>query len=216
MKVAVIGNGPSWDKYDGWGDAVVGCNLGAPIGSKYNFTVTAARHWLKDRILKDFWDYKPKTKMYFSPHVQYYIQKYFSKDERDVLLKRINGRLMNDVYNLPRPFQLDLKNILAYNLDPKRQYFGNLTKDFNTTTTGHWSIIYAIHFLKATHVKCWGFDAHLDFTTKSDTLSLEYGHEQHRHELKKSHEHLELAKSWPITLNFIKKVYPSCEIELVQ
>ena len=216
MRVAVIGNGPSWKLYDDWGDGVVGCNLGAPVNREYDFTVTAARHWLKERILKDFWDHKPKTKMYFSPHVQYYIQKVFSKDERDTLLQRVDGRIMNEVYNLPKPFQLHLKKILAHGIDPKRQYFGNLNKDFVTITTGHWSIIYAIHFLKATNVKCWGFDAHIDYTTKSDSLSLEYGHGESRYALKKSEEHLQLAKSWPTTLNFIKKVYPTCKIELVQ
>ena len=54
MRVAVIGNGPSWKLYDDWGDGVGGCNLGAPVNREYNFTVTAARHWLKERILKDF------------------------------------------------------------------------------------------------------------------------------------------------------------------
>lgn len=216
MNVAVIGNGPSWEKYNGWGDAVVGCNLGAPIGRKYNFTVTAGRHWLKDRILKDFWDYKPKTKMYFSPHVQYFIQKDLSKDERLTLLSRIDGKIMNEVYNLPKPFQLYFKKILIHGVDPKRYYFGNLNKDFKTITTGHWSIIYSIHFLKATHIRCWGFDAHIDYTTKSDTLSLEYGHSESRYALKKSDEHLQLAKRWPITFNFIQTQYPQCKIEIVQ
>ena len=139
----------------------------------------------------------------------------WSKDEREALRQRVDGKIINEVYNLSKPFQLHLKKILANDIDPKRQYFGNLSKDFKTITTGHWSIIYAIHFLKATHVKCWGFDAHIDYTTKAYSLSLEYGHDQSRHASKKSLEHLELAKSWPVTLNFIRKVYPTCLIELI-
>jgi histidinol phosphatase-like PHP family hydrolase len=38
MKVAIIGNGPSYIDYDGWGDVVVGCKLGAPLPLKYEFT----------------------------------------------------------------------------------------------------------------------------------------------------------------------------------
>ena len=38
MKVAVIGNGPSYIQYDGWGDVIVGCKLGAPLPVKYEFT----------------------------------------------------------------------------------------------------------------------------------------------------------------------------------
>ncbi len=214
IKVAVIGNGPSWKLYDGWGDAVVGCAMGAPIQRKYNFTVAGYFKTLSEHVIEDYWDIPPKAPQYLAPHILYQFKK-LPIETQAKIIDRIN--VVIDVELLkgfPQPFQLDTKRIVRDKITNGKAYMGERNKSFKSLTTGHWAIVYALQFFRPVHIKCWGFDAHLDYKTKCDTLSLEYAYKPGELSKKFSEEHLLLAKSWPITFSFIQSVYPNCKIEI--
>ena len=217
MKVAIIGNGPSWEKYDGWGDAVVGCSMGAPIERAYNFTIAGYFNWLADYVTQDSWSIPSKAPMYLAPHVMYQFKKYLSLEKQQILFDRVNIKLdFSIIKRFPKSFHIDTKRVVRERIHNGKAYLGEKNNSLKAITSGHWAIIYAQAFFNPTHIRCWGFDAHLDYKTKSDTMSLEYGYPEDKLPHKRSEQHLLLAKSWPVTFNFIQSVYPNCKIEIVQ
>jgi hypothetical protein len=217
MKVAIIGNGYSWEKYDGWGDAVIGCNMGAPIDRAYNFTTAGNFKWLADHVTQDSWSIPSKAPMYMAPHLMYQFKKNLSTEKQQILFDRVNVKLdFSIIKRFPKSFHIDTKRVALYRIHTGKAYLGEKNNGLKSITSGHWAIIYAQAVFSPTHVRCWGFDAHLDYKTKSDTMSLEYGYPEDKLTSKKSEEHLLLAKRWPVTFKFIQSVYPNCKIEIVQ
>ena len=224
MKVAVIGNGTSWEKYDGWGDAVVGCSLGAPIEKKYEFNVLASTQLFK-RVIEDSWNHVPKANIYIPPHEILHLKAQYSKKDQKIIIDNLNIVIdLQIIKSFPSCFHLNFARIKGLDQQSKghgNAYLGQKRGNFSQLTTGHWAIIYAIHKLNPTYIKCWGFDAHIDYTTKFNTLSWDYTHDSitknsNKHGGLSDMKSLHRAKLWPETFEFIQGLYPDVNIEIVQ
>ena len=112
MKVAVIGNGPSYIDYDGWGDVVVGCKIGAPLKVNYEFCVCAHAS-IYDRVLDDSWDIIFPNKMIYPIHMHYILRHWYSSDQQANIKSKLSIPYDSNLYNsLPKPitFRVQLNN----------------------------------------------------------------------------------------------------------
>jgi len=202
MKIAVIGNGPSCTQYDGWGDVIVGCKLGAPLPLKYEFT-TNCNPKIFNRILEDStWNVQFKTKQIFPLHMHYHLKTRYTIAEQEYIKSKMDIPYDKDLYKLlPAPFQPNFKKSkkigFAYNNDLKR------------ISTGHWSIIFSLAVFKATEIKCFGFDAHFDPALKiystSHAITTDKAERIRRHEA--GWDYLKGALHWNDTIDFLRNLY---------
>ena len=152
MKVAVIGNGPSYIQYDGWGDVIVGCKLGAPLPVKYEFT-TNCNPKIFNRILEDStWSVQFKAKQIFPPHMHYYLKTNYTVDEQNYIKSKMDIPYDNNLYKLlPTPFQPNLKKSIIKHVNKLTGFVYN--NDLKRISTGHWSIIFSMIIFKATEIR---------------------------------------------------------------
>ena len=203
MKVAVIGNGPSYDTYDGWGDFVIGCKLGAPLSINYKFCACAHAS-VFDRILDDSWNGVFTTRMIYPVHMHYILRQWYTPAQQSKIISKLSIPYDSDLYSkLPKPFQPNLARLASRNLKGF---------DYNTKhkiSTGHWAIIFAMALYDVNEIRCYGFDAHFDPTLKIQSIS---------HSISASPEELERRKRrgwdydqgavrWNDTVNFLRELY---------
>jgi hypothetical protein len=206
VKVAVIGNGPSYSQYDGWGDVVVGCKLGAPLPVSYEFTTNCNPKIFK-RILEDStWSVQFKAKQIFPLHMHYHLKTCYTVAEQEYIRSKMDVSYDIDLYKrLPPPFQPSKKKrSFAYNNDLKR------------ISTGHWSIIFSMIIFNPTNIKCYGFDAHFDPELKiystSHAITTDKAERIRRHEA--GWDYLKGAVYWNETVDFLRNLY-NIPIQLV-
>lgn len=203
MKVAVIGNGPSYTQYDGWGDVIVGCKIGAPLGVHYNFCVNAHSSMF-DKVLDDSWNINFPNRMIYPIHMHYILQNWYSADQQAKIKSKLSIPYDTELYNsLPKPFQPNLARLV------KRDLKGFDYNSQHKISTGHWAIIFAIALYEVDEVRCYGFDAHFDPTLKIQSIS---------HKVTASPEELKRRKNrgwhynrgavlWNDTVDFLRELY---------
>lgn len=209
MKIAVIGNGPSYKQYDGWGDVVVGCKLGAPLPVSYEFT-TNCNPKIFDRILKDStWSVKFKVKQIFPLHMHYYLKTNFTAVEQEYIKSKMDVSYDKDLYKLlPNPFQPSSKSSkklgFMYNNDLKR------------ISTGHWSIIFSMALYNPSEIRCYGFDAHFDPKLKlySTSHAITTDKAEMDRRIQAGWNYLIGAVYWNETIDFLRNLY-HIPIELI-
>ena len=208
MKVAVIGNGPSYIQYDGWGDVIVGCKLGAPLPVKYEFT-TNCNPKIFNRILEDStWSVQFKAKQIFPPHMHYYLKTNYTVDEQNYIKSKMDIPYDNNLYKLlPTPFQPNLKKSIIKHVNKLTGFVYN--NDLKRISTGHWSIIFSMIIFKATEIRCYGFDAHFDpklklYSTSHAITTDEVERDRRR---KAGWDYIKGAVYWNETVNFLRELY---------
>tara|TARA_A100001015_G_scaffold254471_1_gene295264 strand:+ start:1330 stop:1986 length:657 start_codon:yes stop_codon:yes gene_type:complete len=208
MKVAVVGNGPSYIDYDGWGDVVVGCKLGAPLPLKYEFT-TNCNPKIFNRILEDStWNVQFKAKQIFPPHMHYYLKTNYTSDEQKYIKSKMDIPYDKDLYKLlPASFQPALKRSIKNHVNNLTGFVYN--NNLKRISTGHWSIIFSMIIFKATEIRCYGFDAHFDPALKiystSHAITTDKAEMIRRREA--GWEYLKGALYWNDTVDFLRKLY---------
>ena len=208
MKVAVIGNGPSFKDYDGWGDVIVGCKLGAPLPLKYEFT-TNCNPKIFNRILEDSnWDVQFKTKQIFPPHMHYYLKTNYTNDEQIYIKSKMNVPYDIELYKLlPPPFQPDLKRSIKNHTSKLTGFVYN--NNLKRISTGHWSIIFSMIIFNVTEIKCFGFDAHFDPKLKiystSHVITTDKAERDRRRNA--GWDYIKGAVYWNETIDFLRELY---------
>lgn len=215
MRLAVIGNGPSYIDYDNWGDIAVGCKLGAPLPINYEFT-TNSNVKIFDRILQDpTWNVSFSCRQIFPLHMHYQLENDYSLEQKEYIKSKMFMAYDKHLYKaLPSAFQPNSKK-LAQRKQQNLKGFDYNT-DLKKISTGHWAIIFSMILLKPSKIRCYGFDAHFDPTTKatSTSPSITATPDELARRYERGWDYFKGAYDWLDTLRFLRKLY-QIPIELV-
>lgn len=220
--VDVVGNGPSWELFDHSGDITVGCSAGIKGTNP---------HWLmiQDEYSLDcFITGKLKTvdaPAYLSLHTINLISTKWTPQQRKTLFNTIEIKKLStqELHSIPEPFKFSRKNIVTYGRGYKWEYH---------ISCGDMAVLFAIIKHKPSHIRCWGFDAHLDGTVadmdhliksnawvilnESNLRRNRSSKYMHSDDYSRGKEYATRGFNWNKTLQGINSHFPEIKIEIMK
>lgn len=221
--IDVVGNGPSCYDFKPAGNITVGCNVGL-LSSKPNWLM------IQDEYSLDcFITGKLKTvdaPAYLSLHTINLISTKWTPQQRKTLFNTIEIKKLStqELHSIPEPFKFSRKNIITYGRGYKWEYH---------ISCGDMAVLFAIIKHKPTHVRCWGFDAHLDGTVADldhhlnrsdgyaifDESILRRNRDEkymHSDDYSRGEEYATRGFNWNKTLQGINSYFPEIKIEIMR